>query len=270
MCIANLLIYSLDPVAQQIAALVFANSGQVCLAIKRIYVHEAIYSRFRDAMVRHVQNLKLGDGMDRGCSMGPVQNEMQFERVRRLFDDIEAQKWTVAAGGSFPTKSTTTLGGYFIEPTIIDRPAEDSSIVQEEPFGLCPRPLFFSHSLFYFWVPTCPALPLRALTNVFSPRAARNHLGPIVPLLTWASEEDVVRRANDTYMGLGASVWTRDASRGRRIAEQLDAGSVWLNAHVEISPLIPFGGHKHSGIGSEWGLSGLRSFCNVQALYLDT
>lgn len=79
----------------------------------------------------------------------------------------------------------------------------------------------------------------------------------------------MIRRANDTEMGLGASVWTRDKTRARRIAEQLEAGSVWVNAHVEISPLIPFGGHKASGIGSEWGISGLRSFCNVQALYLD-
>lgn len=69
-------------------------------------------------------------------------------------------------------------------------------------------------------------------------------------------------------MGLGASVWTRDPVRARRIAEQLEAGSVWVNTHVEISPLIPFGGHKASGIGTEWGLSGLKSFCNVQALYL--
>lgn len=90
-----------------------------------------------------------------------------------------------------------------------------------------------------------------------------------MPLLTWTSEDDVIRRANDTKMGLGASVWTRDSARARRIADQLDAGSVWVNAHVAISPLIPLGGHKQSGIGSEWGLSGLRSFCNVQAVYLD-
>lgn len=116
----------------QIAALAFANSGQVCLAIKRIYVHESIHDAFRDAMVRHIQqNLKPGQGL------GPVQNSMQFERVRRLFADIETQKWNVVAGGKFDvTTGKGSGGGYFIEPTVIDRPAEDSTIVQEEPFGM--------------------------------------------------------------------------------------------------------------------------------------
>ena len=69
-------------------------------------------------------------------------------------------------------------------------------------------------------------------------------------------------------MGLGASVWTRNLERGRRIAEQIEAGSVWINSHLEVSQYAAFGGHKQSGIGSEWGVSGLKSFCNVQTLFL--
>ena len=58
-------------------------------------------------------------------------------------------------------------------------------------------------------------------------------------------------------------MWTRNLERGRRITEQIEAGSVWIN-----SPYAAFGGHKQSGIGSEWGVSGLKSFCNVQTLFL--
>jgi acyl-CoA reductase-like NAD-dependent aldehyde dehydrogenase len=108
--------------------------NQVCLAIKRIYVHESIYGPFREAVVRHVAKLQVGNGLDPATTMGPVQNAMQYERVQRLFQDLETQKWNVAfGGGTLPHGAPK--GGYFITPTIIDNPAETSSIVQEEPFG---------------------------------------------------------------------------------------------------------------------------------------
>lgn len=86
--------------------------------------------------------------------------------------------------------------------------------------------------------------------------------------MSWTDEDDVIARANDTKMGLGASVWSSDLDEAARIAKQLEAGSVWVNAHIEVSPIVPFGGHKQSGIGSEWGSSGLKHFCNSQSLYL--
>jgi acyl-CoA reductase-like NAD-dependent aldehyde dehydrogenase len=77
--------------------------------------------------------------------------------------------------------------------------------------------------------------------------------GPIVPMLKWEDEDDVVARANDSKMGLGASVWTKDLEKGERIAEQLEAGSVWVNTHFELSPMVPFGGHKVCFIFPESG-----------------
>lgn len=67
-------------------------------------------------------------------------------------------------------------------------------------------------------------------------------------------------------MGLGASVWSTDLEEAKRIASQLEAGNVWVNTHLEVDPMFPFSGHKESGIGSEWAISGLKSFCNVQTL----
>lgn len=86
--------------------------------------------------------------------------------------------------------------------------------------------------------------------------------------MKWDDEEDVIARANNTKMGLGASVWTSDLTEAERIAKRLEAGSVWVNAHIDVSPMIPFGGHKESGIGHEWGSSGLKHFCNSQSLFL--
>jgi acyl-CoA reductase-like NAD-dependent aldehyde dehydrogenase len=210
-------------VAPHIAELAFANSGQVCLALKRIYIHEDIYNEFRDAMVAHTKaNLKLGNGHEAGVTHGPIQNSMQFERVQGFFKDIEKEGWKVAVGG---TKAENEAG-FFIQPTIIDNPADDSRIVTEEPFG------------------------------------------PILPILSYKTEEEVIKRANDTRMGLGASVWTTDMEEAKRIATKLEAGNVWVNSHLELHPAYPFGGHKESGLGHEWGVSGMKQWCNTQAVYL--
>lgn len=93
-------------------------------------------------------------------------------------------------------------------------------------------------------------------------------IGPILPILKWSEESEVIDRANNTRMGLGASVWSSDLDEAARIGKQLDAGSVWINAHLEVGPTFAFGGHKESGIGSEWGIGGLKQFCNVQTLFL--
>lgn len=94
-----------------------------------------------------------------------------------------------------------------------------------------------------------------------------DNVGPILPILSWSNEDEVIARANNTKMGLGASVWSSDMDEAERIAKQLEAGNVWVNSHMEISPLHPFGGHKESGIGHEGGVSGLIAYCNAQALH---
>lgn len=102
----------------------------MCLAVKRIFVHESIHEQFRDALVRCTKALKQGPGTEEGIYLGPVQNAMQYERVKTFFGDIEKDQLTVAVGGKLPDGP-----GYFIPPTIIDRPAKNSRIVIEEPFG---------------------------------------------------------------------------------------------------------------------------------------
>ena len=92
--------------------------------------------------------------------------------------------------------------------------------------------------------------------------------GPIVPLLKWSNETDVLERANSGKSGLGASVWSKDLVKAERMARGLSAGSVWVNAHFEVAPNVPFGGHKWSGLGSEWGETGLKGYCNSTSLWI--
>ncbi|KAM7187283.1 aldehyde dehydrogenase [Naviculisporaceae sp. PSN 640] len=92
--------------------------------------------------------------------------------------------------------------------------------------------------------------------------------GPIVPLLRWSSEEDVIERTNALETGLGASVWSKDLARAERMARQISSGSVWVNSHFDVAPNVPFGGHKESGIGMEWGLEGFKHFTNSRSVWV--
>ncbi|KAG9085993.1 hypothetical protein FRC06_003324 [Ceratobasidium sp. 370] len=92
--------------------------------------------------------------------------------------------------------------------------------------------------------------------------------GPIVPLLKWSDEKDVIKRANDTNLGLSASVWGKDLETVERIAKQIQAGTVCMNESSPATPFSAFGGHKESGIGVENGLNGLLGYSNIQTITL--
>ncbi|MEQ1930646.1 MAG: aldehyde dehydrogenase family protein [Parvularculaceae bacterium] len=90
--------------------------------------------------------------------------------------------------------------------------------------------------------------------------------GPIAPLIRFEDDDDVVRRANATQYGLGGSVWSSNPARARKIAEQIEAGTVWINQHIAIGPHIPMAGAKQSGVGVEQGPEGLAEFTQVRVL----
>ena len=98
---------------------------------------------------------------------------------------------------------------------------------------------------------------------------AEEPFGPILPVLKWRDEEDVIRRANDSRYGLGASVWGQDLVAVQRIGERLQAGTVWLNEIHQYSPHQAFGGHKESGIGCENSLHGLMEYTNWHTITLN-
>lgn len=119
-----------EQVAKRLCMGAFLNSGQVCIAAKRIYVHEAIYERFAKAFVAAAERATLGPGLDPRTVLGPVQNKLQYQRVKDLIDA------THAAGHRFLTGGTLPAGpGYFIPPAVVDNPPDDARVVTEEPFG---------------------------------------------------------------------------------------------------------------------------------------
>lgn len=92
--------------------------------------------------------------------------------------------------------------------------------------------------------------------------------GPVMSVLIFDDEDEVIRRANATHFGLGAGLFTRDLSRAHRVADQLEAGNVWVNTYNLIPPDMPFGGAKQSGFGRESSLYAFESYSDVRATYI--
>ncbi|MGY4281632.1 betaine-aldehyde dehydrogenase [Bradyrhizobium sp. LM2.7] len=94
--------------------------------------------------------------------------------------------------------------------------------------------------------------------------------GPVMTVLSFRDEEDVIRRANETEFGLAAGVFTRDLSRAHRVIAELQAGTCWINTYNRSPIEMPFGGYKQSGIGRENGLAALSHYSQLKSVYLDT
>ena len=209
-----------EAVAESLFMGAFFNSGQICAACKRLYIHDSIYDRVRDALHAVSRRLPVGDGMDERSVFGPLQNKAQYERVRALRDKARADGLTLLEGAAVPDQ------GYFLPLTLVDNPPDDSDVVTVEAFG------------------------------------------PILPLLRFSDIDEVVERANASEYGLAGAVWSADVEAAVAVARRLDTGTVWINHNLLSSPLAPFAGRKHSGIGVENGLAGLLEYTQRQTLFI--
>jgi acyl-CoA reductase-like NAD-dependent aldehyde dehydrogenase len=109
----------------------FKNSGQLCIATKRVYIHEAIYDALAASLAAYARTVVVGEGFEAGVQMGPIQNRAQFDRVSALIGDARATGLTFLAGGELRGERP----GYFIPVTLIDNPPDDARVVTEEAFG---------------------------------------------------------------------------------------------------------------------------------------
>jgi aldehyde dehydrogenase (NAD+) len=101
-------------------------------------------------------------------------------------------------------------------------------------------------------------------------RIAREEIfGPVASVLPFDSVEEVARRANQTQYGLAGGVWTRDLAKAHYLADELDAGIVWVNAYGVAEPGMPYGGAKMSGWGYEWGLESLKAYLHIKSVYMN-
>ncbi|MDJ0851655.1 MAG: aldehyde dehydrogenase family protein [Myxococcota bacterium] len=210
-----------DPaeVAPKIFQGAFRNSGQICIAIKRVYAEEKVVTPLVEALIAEARKAVVGDGMEPETTLGPINNRPQYERVCGLLESARGDGGTFVTGGE-----PLAGGGYFVPPALVTGLEDGSRLVDEEQFG------------------------------------------PVLPILSVRSAEEAIERANATHFGLGGSVWSPDTERALALAARLECGTGWVNQHGGLSPEVPFGGRKWSGIGYENGRWGLESFSEIQTL----
>jgi len=207
-----------DPaeVAAKLYAAATFNAGQTCMAAKRLYVPNAMLDEISERLTTLASATVLGDGLDAGTQMGPIQNRMQFDKLQELMA-ATLSEGTVLTGGARLNRP-----GYFIQPAIVRDLADDARLVTEEQFG------------------------------------------PLVPLLSYDTIEDVIARANASDYGLGGTVWGKDLDKAAAVARAIDTGTVWINKHLDLRFDVPFGGVKQSGLGREQGQAGLKEFVDAR------
>jgi acyl-CoA reductase-like NAD-dependent aldehyde dehydrogenase len=216
----------LDSAAKKIAWGAFANSGQTCASVERVYVHESVAKPFTDKVVALARSLRQGEPNQHDVDVGAMTTQAQVEIVRRHLDEAKARGAKVLAGGEV---KVTPEGARFVQPTVLTGTTPDMAIVRDETFG------------------------------------------PMLPIMTYRTEEEAVRLANDSAYGLSAYVFTRSRARAERIANQLVAGTVMHNdaLYTHAAPETPWGGVKSSGLGRVHGKHGLRDFCEVRHVNLE-
>lgn len=123
---------------KSVAGGAFFNAGQVCVATKRVYVHAEIYEEFVRKLVEEVRgSYTVVEDASVPSVFGPVSNKVQFDTVRRIVEDCKGKGYEIVTGGEVRESATDKEGkkGFWLEPTIVKGPPDDSVLVKEEQFG---------------------------------------------------------------------------------------------------------------------------------------
>jgi succinate-semialdehyde dehydrogenase/glutarate-semialdehyde dehydrogenase len=203
--------------ADTIAAFKYRNAGQVCISPTRFYVQEQVYGRFVARFTEYAKSLKLGDGLEKGVTMGPLANSRRIDAMETFVNDAKDRGGKIATGGARHGNQ-----GYFFEPTVITDVPDDSKIMTQEPFG------------------------------------------PLAPVVTFKTLDEVVERANSLPFGLAAYTFTSSAQTANMMGDALQSGMVGVNSIAVSTPETPFGGVKESGYGSEGGIEGLQAYLSTK------
>jgi succinate-semialdehyde dehydrogenase/glutarate-semialdehyde dehydrogenase len=206
-----------EKAADTIAAFKYRNAGQVCISPTRFYVQEDVYKKFLARFTEYANGIKVGDGLEKGITMGPMANARRIDAMESFVADAKDRGGKIQTGGKRRGNQ-----GYFYEPTVITDVPDDSKIMTQEPFG------------------------------------------PLAPIVTFKSFDEVVQRANSLEFGLAAYAFTTSNATAAAIGDAIESGMVGINSIAVSTPETPFGGVKESGHGSEGGIEGLGAYLNTK------
>jgi acyl-CoA reductase-like NAD-dependent aldehyde dehydrogenase len=216
---------------------VFINCGQNCVASERFYIHEKIYDKFTADVLREVKKLRQG------------------------YTDVDGAK-PLNFDDMFDCGAMTMTGQIEKIEELVQDAVNKGAKIQS---GGSRNP-DYAHDKGQFFSPT-------VLTNVNQNMriCQEEAFGPVMLLIKWSTDEEVIEKANDSAFGLGSYVFSRDYDRAHRIAKELVAGVTMVNDYglFYLIQSLPFGGTKISGFGKFGGVEGLRAFCNTKSFVTD-
>ncbi len=205
--------------AKGIAAGIFRNQGQVCVAGSRVYIQKKSFDRVLTDICHAGESMKISHGFDETADLGPLVSKSHLQTVQAYIDQGKKDGAQLLSGGRNPMEK-----GYYMQPTVFSATDHQQTIIEEEIFG-----------------PVLVAVPFDDL-------------------------EDALEKANDSSMGLAATVWTQDISKAMTMINRLQAGVVYVNSPVRSDPNLPLGGYKHSGIGRELGKTGVYNYTTLKSV----
>ncbi len=199
----------------------FSNQGEICLCGSRIFVERPLYERFRLDFVSRVSALKVGDPLEPNTDVGAIVSKQHFDKIMSYISLAKAEGGTILTGGSVPGAVATG--------------------------ERCKKGWFIEPTVI-------EGLPHDCRTNL------EEIFGPVVTIMPFDTEDEVLAYANSVRYGLSATVWTENLSRAHRVAAKLESGIVWINCWLLRDLRTPFGGIKDSGVGREGGFEALKFF----------
>uniref|UniRef100_A0A3Q0SKW3 Aldehyde dehydrogenase 9 family, member A1b n=1 Tax=Amphilophus citrinellus TaxID=61819 RepID=A0A3Q0SKW3_AMPCI len=211
----------------------FLSQGQVCNNGTRVFVQKAILPEFVEEVVKRTRAIEIGDPLLESTRMGPLVNRPHLNKVLSFVDQAKKEGATVLCGGEPYVPSDSKLNNVFSHFVMVLQTISPCNCTDEM---------------------TC------VKEEIF---------GPVMSVLPFETEEEVLQRANDTTLGLAGGVFTRDVMRAHRVVEQLKAGFCSINNYNIIPVEVPFGGFKMSGIGRENGQVTIEHYSQLKTVFVE-
>ncbi|XP_043932203.1 2-aminomuconic semialdehyde dehydrogenase [Protopterus annectens] len=204
----------------------FANQGEICLCTSRIFVQRHVYNEFLQKYVEAARKWKVGPPSDPTACMGALISKEHLEKVRKYVKIAQAEGAKVLCGEG----------------------VDSLNIPEQNRNG-------------YFMLPTI-------ITGIKDESRCMQEeiFGPVVCVVPFDTEEDVIQRANNVTYGLCATIWSKDVGRVHRVAKRLQTGLVWTNCWLIRELNLPFGGMKASGLGREGAKDSYEFFTEAKTI----
>jgi aminomuconate-semialdehyde/2-hydroxymuconate-6-semialdehyde dehydrogenase len=202
----------------------FSNQGEICLCGSRIFVEKSLFEKFVTEFVKRTKELTVGDPLEEITKVGPLNSEVHMNKVLGYIELAKQEGGTILTGGKRWT------------PPVGSRIANGFFVEPAVIVGL-------AHD---------------CRTN------QEEIFGPVVTIMPFETEEEVLRYANSTTYGLSATIWTENLKRAHRVAAHVKSGIIWVNCWLFRDLRTPFGGMKQSGVGREGGWEAMKFFTEAK------